>query len=94
MGCLSSKLKKKIQELLTIDTEIDISNERALFVIENENCIIYTFNDFQLRRPVRLRNYGMEGERPYYFDQLYNDNGKNIEKLKPDTRYNFKLKRV
>ena len=77
-----------------IDTEIDISNERALFVIENENCIIYTFNDFQLRRPVRLRNYGMEGESPHYFDQFYNDNGKNIEKLKTDTRYTFKLKRV
>ena len=77
-----------------VEDEMDTLNNRALFVVENTNGPVLEFNDVAFDLPIRLRNSGVEGDSPYYYEQYYFNNGKNNEKLTLDNLFKFKLKRI
>lgn len=77
-----------------VEDVINVSNKRALFILENDSGPVLNFNNNVMNMKIRLRNFGYETDSAQYFEQFFNENGKNIEKMTPDTYFKFILKRV
>ena len=77
-----------------VEDIMNTSNKRSLFILENEAGPVLQFNNNVLDMKIRLRNAGFERESPYYYEQYYIENGKNVEKLTTDTSFKFILKRI
>ena len=77
-----------------VEDVINTSNNRSMFILENESGPVLNFNNNVMNMKIRLRNVGYETGTAQYFEQFFNENGKNIEKMTPDTYFKFILKRV
>jgi len=65
-----------------------------MFILENESGPVLNFNNTVMNMKIRLRNVGYETGTAQYFEQFFNENGKNVEKMTPDTYFKFILKRI
>jgi len=77
-----------------VDDVINTSNNRALYILENSGGPLLDFNNNTMNMRIRLRNFGYETDSAQYFEQFFNENGKNIEKMTPETTFKFILKRI
>ena len=77
-----------------VDDIINTSNNRAMFILENKSGPVLNFSNNVMDMKIRLRNFGYETDTAQYFEQFFNENGKNIEKMTPDTFFKFILKRI